>query len=167
MSVAIKKSGFVWMMMIALCGAASAQAEDWTQWRGKDRLGIWTETGILEKFPEKGLEITWRIPLGSGYSGPVVSSGRVITMDYRAKPDTEIAEAIERVICLNEETGELLWADEWQTHYREIMGSYRTGPRATPTIDDDRVYAIGAAGHIRCININSGKLIQLLYLTLN
>jgi outer membrane protein assembly factor BamB len=146
-------------VLTVVLGALHAQAEDWEQWRGNDRLAVWHETGIMEEFPDEGLKITWRVPIGSGYSGPVVSKGRVVTMDYRPKPETETAEAIERVICLDEATGKLLWADQWETHYREIMGSYRTGPRSTPTIDGDCVYAIGAAGHIRCLDINTGKLI--------
>jgi outer membrane protein assembly factor BamB len=148
-----------WMLLFVLAVGASASADDWTQWRGKDRLAVWHEDGIVEKFPENGLKTAWRISIGSGYSGPVVSKGRIVTMDYRPKPDTETAEAIERVICLDEETGKLLWKDEWQTHYRELMGSYRTGPRATPTIDGDRVYAVGAAGHIRCVSLEDGKLL--------
>ncbi|MBM98475.1 MAG: pyrrolo-quinoline quinone [Planctomycetaceae bacterium] len=140
-------------------GFAPAKADDWTQWRGKDRLAVWHEEGIVDEFPEEGLEVVWKRPIGSGYSGPVVSQGRIVTMDYRPKPDTELVEAIERVVCMDEATGELLWADEWETHYREVMGSYRTGPRAAPTIDGDRVYSLGSVGHLRCNDLKTGELI--------
>lgn len=136
-----------------------ARAEDWTQWMGNDRLGVWTEDGILEKFPEGGLEIKWRKPIGMGYSGPAVSKGKVVTMDYKPKDGTTLQEAVERVVCFDEKTGELLWADTWETHYREIMQSYHTGPRATPTIDGDRVFSIGAAGSIRANDLNTGRLL--------
>ena len=154
-----------WVVRLAcicwtLLGSAPvAWAEDWKEWRGKDRLAVWHEQDILETFPTDGLQVAWKVSIGAGYSGPVVSDGRVVTMDYRPKPGTETAEAIERVICLDEASGKLLWEDTWETHYREIMGSYRTGPRATPTIDGTRVYAIGAAGHIRCLDLASGKLL--------
>ena len=115
-------------LLIAIAGPVQAQAEDWTQWRGQERLGIWHDTGIIDEFPDEGLEISWRVPIGSGYSGPVVSNGRVVTMDYEPKAGTKRAEAIERVICLDESTGELLWENKWETHYRDMMGSYRTGP---------------------------------------
>ena len=95
--------------------------------------------------------------IGAGYSGPVVAQGKVVTMDYLPKPETTSAEAIERVICLDENTGEVLWTSDLKTHYREVMGSYRTGPRATPTIDEDRIYVVGAVGHIRCLDLRSGK----------
>lgn len=136
-----------------------AYAEDWPQWRGPDGLGIWEETGILESFPEEGLDIKWRVPIGSGYSGPVVADGRVVTMDYAAKPGSTLMEALERVICLDEETGEILWTDEYETHYREIMASYQTGPRGTPVIDGDRVYGMGAAGDIRALDLKTGELL--------
>ncbi|HUV13779.1 MAG TPA: hypothetical protein VMY18_09040, partial [Acidobacteriota bacterium] len=53
-------------------------AEDWPEWRGKGRLGVWNETGILEKFPAAGLAVKWRTPIKSGYAGPSVSNGRVL-----------------------------------------------------------------------------------------
>ena len=48
-------------------------ATDWPEWRGRGRLGVWTETGILDRFPEKGLQVLWRTPIRSGYAG----SGRL------------------------------------------------------------------------------------------
>ena len=102
--------------LLSVVAGANVSADDWTEWRGKDRLAVWHEEGIVEQFPKDGLKTAWRVPIGSGYSGPVVSNGRIVTMDYRPKPDTETAEAIERVVCLDEKTGELLWKDEWQTH---------------------------------------------------
>lgn len=150
---------FSFVILLLAIGSISLRAEDWTQWRGNDRLGNWTEDGILEKFPKDGLKVDWKKEIGAGYSGPVVSKGRVVTMDYKPKPGTTLMEANERVICLDEKTGDLIWQDGWETHYREIMQSYHTGPRATPTIDGDRVYAMGAAGNIRCLDMKTGKLI--------
>ena len=147
------------IFFLAFCAFCTpiVSADDWTQWRGKDRLAVWEEDGIVDKFPEEGLEIKWRVEIGAGYSGPVVAQGKVVTMDYLPKPETTSAEAIERVICLDENTGEILWTSDLETHYREVMGSYRTGPRATPTIDEDRIYVVGAVGHIRCLDLQSGK----------
>ena len=53
-----------------ICTAATVAAEDWTQWRGRDRLGVWHETGIVDEFPESGLKFKWRAPIRSGFSGP-------------------------------------------------------------------------------------------------
>ncbi len=147
------------IVLIVLVLANSAFAEDWTQWAGNGRRGIWSETGILEKFPEEGLKPTWSVPIGSGYSGPVVSEGRVFVTDYRPKPETEILEAIERVICLDEKTGKTLWTHEWNTHYRRQMRSYATGPRATPLVDGRRLYTIGATGRMHCFDVKNGDVL--------
>lgn len=136
---------------------APAHADDWPQWRGPQRDGVWREDGILETFPESGLEITWRTPIGSGYSGPVVAGGRVYVMDMQPKPDSRILEVIERVVCLDEQTGEILWTSGWETHYRELMASYATGPRASPAVEGGRVYAMGSVGDIVCLDAETGE----------
>ena len=58
-------------------------AEDWPEWRGKGRLGEYTETGILDKFPAGGLKVKWRTPIHAGYAGPAVVGGRVFVADFR------------------------------------------------------------------------------------
>ena len=60
--------------MIAL-GSSPAVAEDWPEWRGAGRQGVWNETGILEKFPDDGLKVRWRTPIRAGYAGPAVAGG--------------------------------------------------------------------------------------------
>ncbi len=144
------------IVLIVLVLVNLASAEDWTQWAGNERRCIWSETGILEKFPVDGLQPTWSVPIGSGYSGPVVSEGRVFVTDYRPKPETKILEATERVICLDEQTGEILWTHEWETHYRRQMHSYATGPRATPLVDTGRLYTLGATGRMHCFDAQNG-----------
>jgi outer membrane protein assembly factor BamB len=104
------------------------------------------------------LKPVWSVPIGSGYSGPVVWEGRVFVTDYRPKPGTRILEAIERVLCLDEQTGEILWTHEWQTHYRRQLRSYATGPRATPLVDGGRLYTMGATGRIHCFDAKSGDV---------
>jgi len=147
------------IVLIVLVLFESASAEDWTQWAGNNRRCIWNETGILEKFPADGLKPTWSVPIGSGYSGPVVSRGRVFVTDYRPKPETKILEAMERVICLDEQTGKILWTHEWETHYRRQLQSYASGPRATPLIDEGRLFTLGATGRMHCFDATSGKVL--------
>ena len=65
----------------------------------------------------------------------------------------------ERAIALDEETGEILWVTEWPTSYRMLMFSYAVGPRATPTVDDDRVYVVGAAGDLFCLSVETGEIL--------
>src|SRR6516162_9659240 len=68
-------------ILFTLVAGAVARADDWPQWLGPQRDAVWRETGILEKFPEKGQLIRWRIPVAAGYSGPAVAGGRVYLMD--------------------------------------------------------------------------------------
>ena len=135
-----------------------AIADDWTQWSGNTRDGQWNEDGILSKFPEGGLVPKWKVSIGSGYAAPVVADGRVFIMDYRPQAETKTLEAIERMLCLDEQTGKEVWSHEWPTHYRRQMQSYATGPRAAPLVDGDSVYCIGATGQIFCFDVTTGKV---------
>ena len=103
---------------------SSLRADDWPEWRGKGRGGVWNEAGIVEKFPGSGLKIAWRTPIRGGYSGPSVADGRVFVTDFLP---TEKKAGIERALCLDEKTGKILWSTEWQADYAGI--SYETGPR--------------------------------------
>ena len=127
-------------------------AEDWPQWRGRDRLGIWTETGILEQFPEGGPKRVWSRPIAYGYAGPAVAAGKVFVTDYRSE---SARKGLERVICLDEETGETLWQKEWPVDYSSL--SYSLGPRTTPTVDEERVYVLGATGNLFCLRVEDGS----------
>src|SRR5262245_6280939 len=62
--------------------STSAGISDWPEWRGRGRLGVWTEPGILDRFPARGLEIVWRAPIRSGFAGPAVTGGRVFVTDF-------------------------------------------------------------------------------------
>ncbi len=146
------------VVVAATAGLATVSAKDWPQWRGAERLGLWTETGILHAFPDEGLTVTWRVPINAGYSGPAVADGRVFVLDY-VETEARVMNGTERLLALSEETGELLWTHEWATSYRMLMFTYATGPRATPTVDGDRVYVTGATGRIICLDTETGAVI--------
>ena len=63
------------MCLLALMASGIALAEDWTHGRGRARLGVWHETGIVEELPDE-LKTVWRTPIGAGYSGPAVADLR-------------------------------------------------------------------------------------------
>ena len=146
------------VVMAGFVLTAWVSAEDWPQWRGQDRLAVWGETGIVEKLPEE-LKVTWRAPVRSGFAGPAVADGRVFITDWQQDSESRSMDGTERVIALNEETGEVLWTHEWPTTYRMLMASYAVGPRATPTVDDDRVYVVGATGMLFCLNVETGEVV--------
>lgn len=145
--------------VIGITVAAPVAAEDWPQWRGADRSGVWQEDGILEQFPEGGLESVWRVPIHGGYSGPVVADGRVFIMDWRPVEGARAILGKERVLALDEETGEELWSHEWDANYSALQQSYAIGPRSTPTVDGDRVYVMGGVGHLFALNAETGEVI--------
>ena len=67
--------------LLALTAAAGLSAKDWPQWRGEERRGVWTETGILEAFPDTGLTVKWRAPVNGGSGGPGVAAGGGLVRD--------------------------------------------------------------------------------------
>jgi outer membrane protein assembly factor BamB len=143
---------------------ATARADDWPQWLGPQRDGIWRETGILDKFPAGGPKVLWRKPLGPGYTGPAVAKKRVYVMD-RLRPGDEtgkvpvykLGPGKERVLCLSSADGKLLWKHEYDCVYAKL--GYPSGPRTTPLVDGDRVYTLGATGLLFCLDADSGKVL--------
>src|SRR2546427_842274 len=93
----------VWLAMLFVAGAVVApRAEDWPEVAGKGRLGVWNETGIIDKFPADGLKVLWRTPIKAGYAGPAVAGGRgfVLVLD-----ETQKARGVEGALGRRETTG--------------------------------------------------------------
>lgn len=149
---------------LLLClGSSSLRADDWPQWLGPQRDGIWRETGILKEFPASGPKIRWRVPINMGYAGPAVANGRVYVMDRQvAKPDSESRDPFqrgvipgnERLLCLNEADGQIVWKREYDCPYTV---SYPAGPRATPLVAGGKVYTLGTEGHLHCFDAATGR----------
>ena len=99
--------GLVALGVVSVLGLV--EAEDWPQFRGPGRLGVWHETGIVDEFPDSGLKFTWRVPIRSGFSGPAVADGRVFVTDWEEDPESRRMDGTERVLALDEQTGEVLW----------------------------------------------------------
>ena len=134
-----------------------AHADDWPEWRGAGRRGVLAETGLVETFPEGGLPVAWRTPIHGGYAGPAVADGRVFVTDAR-RLDPRSTAVVERAVALDEETGEVLWTHEWETDYAGLQLVYAIGPRATPTVDGDRVYVLGAMGRLLALDVADGTV---------
>src|SRR5262245_5140958 len=118
-------------------------ASDWPQWRGPNRDATWNEAGILKSFPADGLKIRWRVPVGPGWSSPVVAQGRVYLTDSQLKRP----QAQERVLCFEEATGKPLWTHSYAVTYPDwAFDSTGRGPTATPVVHDGKVYAVGNKG---------------------
>lgn len=139
-------------------------ADDWPQWMGPQRDGVYRETGVIETIPARGLPVLWRVPIHGGYAGPAVAQGRVYVTDYqrstgevRNDPSQRVElHGRERVLCLDARTGELLWKYEYDCPYHI---SYPAGPRATPTVAGGKVYTLGAEGHLHCFDAATGQVL--------
>ncbi len=133
-----------------VCLAGYLPADDWTQWRGNNRDGVWHETGVITSFEKSDLEPLWRRPIGTGYSSPTVANGKVLLMDF------DEAKQNESVRCFDAKTGEVVWSLTYLSEYRI---SYTAGPRAAVTIVGDRAFCLGAMGRLHCLNINDGAVL--------
>lgn len=134
------------VLLTAPC--ARAVGGDWPQWRGPRQDGISSETGLLASWPEEGPPELWRITLGAGYSAVSVVGGKAYTM-YGTETD-------ELVVCIDVANGGILW----KTRSGEFFeNEYGNGPRATPTVDEGRVYTQGATGSLLCLDADSGDKI--------
>lgn len=143
-----------WLSILVLqLPCLAAMADDWPQWRGPQRDGVWRETGVVETIPAAGLPIKWRARVLNGWSGPAVAAGRVYITDHNYKSTPEV----ERVLCFDEATGKQLWLHEYKCVYGNM--EYGNGPRATPTVHDGLVYTLGTMGHLVCLNAETGDVV--------
>jgi len=132
--------------LIFSCGMASPNltAEDWPQWRGPNRDGVSTETGLLQEWPSAGPKVNWNASgLGIGYSSVAASNGRVFTIGRH--DDKTFAYAIDAA------TGKQLWKTQ--------IGTTTRIPCSTPIVDGERVYVLDPDGDLVCLNVATGKII--------
>lgn len=121
-----------------------ASADDWPQWRGPNRDGVSTESGLLESWPAGGPPRAWQIEgIGTGYSSIVVQAGRLYTLGARA------GDVI--VSALDAASGKGLWT--------ATIGTTSRHPCSTPTADGDRVYALGPDGQLTCLRTTTGEML--------
>jgi outer membrane protein assembly factor BamB len=159
---------FAFVLFFVLIGAVEAlpaRADDWPQWMGPHRDGVWSESGIIDSLPKNAApKRLWKVPLCAGYSGPAVADGRVYVTDRILAPGAKnpddpfntkhIVESTERVLCFDAATGTELWKHKYPCPYQI---SYPFGPRCTPTIKDGKVYTLGAMGDLYCLDARDGK----------
>lgn len=155
----------LWLLLVALVGQTRlACADEWGQWMGPNRDGVYKESGIVESIPKDGLKVKWRTPIKGGYAGPAVAGGKVFVCDYEVadgkafnRPDKRAnLKGKERIIALNESDGKEIWRHEYECPYSI---SYPAGPRCTPTVDGDHVYVLGSEGDLRCLKTKDGELV--------
>jgi outer membrane protein assembly factor BamB len=163
----MKNTSHLLVGTIILLSPFLACADDWPQWLGPQRDGVWRESGIIESFPKDGPKIRWRTPIGGGYAGPSVVGNRVYVADRQLStgarnPSSAFSRndipGTERILCLDESNGQILWKHEYDANYTM---SYAAGPRVTPIVSGGKVFALGGEGHLVCLDAATGKPLWL------
>jgi outer membrane protein assembly factor BamB len=122
-------------------------ASYWTDFRGPNRAGVYSETTIETAWPASGLPRLWKQPVGGGYASFTVGEGRAYTIEQRRDQEATTAYDVE--------TGRELWAFSYPALFDEVLGG--PGPRATPVYADGLVYSLGANGDLYCLSASTGK----------
>jgi len=128
--------------------AAAPSRNYWTNFRGPRRDGKYDEASVSTNWPAKGLPVLWKQPVGVGYASFAVADGKAYTIEQRRSQEVVAAYDIN--------TGREIWTQKWSAEYSDSTGD---GPRATPTWDQGRIYALGATGELRCLDANNGAVI--------
>jgi len=150
-------SGLLFLSWATSFGSSVVHSEDWPEFRGPDRNGVWVADGVVENFaalPDT-LPRVWTAEVGAGYSGPTVAGNSVFVMD-RGAPGQEAAN-VERIICVNRKNGKPRWVYSYEAPYVDV--GYAYGPRASVTVRGGKAYALGVMGNLNCLDASDGKLI--------
>ena len=137
--------------VVALAARAQApNSGEWPQWRGPDRNSVSRETGLLKSWPAEGPKLLWKATgLGGGYSTPSFAGGRIYGMGYHGEDEV--------IWALDQNGGKPIWSFRIAASNEQV--GYAEGSRCTPTIDGDRLYALGVSGDLVCLENATGRLI--------
>jgi outer membrane protein assembly factor BamB len=135
------------VIIIAVSGGAAAVAADWPQFRGAEQNGISAETGLLHEWPDGGPARLWTAKLGNGYSGITVVDKRIYTMFGRGGKTW--------VGCFDADSGDEIWTVPAGSEWKDRQGD---GPRSTPTVEGDVVYALTANGKLYALKTADGEV---------
>lgn len=122
--------------------------DDWPQFLGENRNGISLETGLVDSWPESNFKVAWKQPVGTGMSGCSILGQRVVTMGQD--------DQVQYVVCLGAADGKELWRTPISKAFMNAQGN---GPRATPAIVDDGVFAYSGDGVMSRLNLKTGEKI--------
>ena len=147
----------LWVVVALVCGligpsrtglAEQGRTSEWPQFLGPERNGISTETGLLDTWPADGPPEVWRAKIGTGMSGLAISGGRLYTLVQKTSQQF--------VIALNANTGKPIWESAISNAYSNSMGN---GPRATPTVSGERVFAFSGEGKLVALKTQDGEIV--------
>lgn len=136
--------------VLVLSVVSQIPAADWPQWRGPRRDGISNETGLRKEWLADGPKLRWQAPdIGTGYSTPAVTGGRVYLQTTRGEE--------EFALVLDEQDGKPVWSVPIGKVGKNTGPQY-PGTRSTPTIDGDLVYCLASGGQLTCLARGDGSV---------
>ena len=122
---------------------------DWPQWHGPDRTAISTETGLLKSWPAAGPPMIWSVSsLGEGYGSIAIKGERIYVQGVKDGQSS--------VFCLNRADGKTLWVTQLGSRLGQDKGP---GPRGTPTVENDKLYALTESGELACLKTADGSAV--------
>jgi outer membrane protein assembly factor BamB len=149
-SPAMNRRTFLATTASGLLSAANPTTIDWPQWRGPKRDGISTETGLQKSWDSKGPRRLWQVnTLGEGYGSLAIAGDRIYVHGGQGKKDSV-------VMALAREGGATAWSTTIGPRLEQDRGA---GPRGTPTVDGDRIFALSENGDLACLQTKDGKIV--------
>ncbi len=137
------------LIIIFSAAATFAQQYDWPQWQGPDRSNVSQEKGLLKSWPPGGPRVQWSVStLGNGYGTVAIKGDRIYVQG------TQKGKSV--VWALNRANGSAVWVRPLGAALPQERGG---GPRSTPTVDGDRVYALSEAGDLACLRTSDGSVV--------
>ncbi len=133
-------------------GSDVRAGDEWPQWRGPARTGIAAGTSLPRELPSK-LEALWRSEVGEGYSGPVISGGKLIAFSRQGEDEV--------IQCFDARDGRRLWKDSYPAPYKpaSVAARHGKGPFATPAVVGGRVFTVGISGIVSAVELETGKVL--------
>jgi len=140
---------------VALLVGLSLTANDWPRWRGPLGDDLSKETGLLKEWPKDGPKLVWSFKdSGVGYGSPAVVGDTI----YLAGAEDPEKGDKEFITCVSLKTGRAVWKTALTTSPGSYNGGWGSGPRSTPTVDGDVVYALGGRGDLHAIDRKDGSV---------